>query len=262
MDGEIVKAAVDVGKEIVGEVYKDGLSPSVKVTGEILSFLPRSLRVLLSGWEKWIINGEESIKMTAEAIRGKVREIPDDKLTEPEAHVAIPAIQQLSYCQDSEELRNLYANLLTSSMNLDKKWQVHPAFVDIIKQLCPDEAKFLKALGPVAILSYPLIDVAFTIGENAKGEHMKITNFTNTNIDILEYPQNICSYIDNLVRLNLIEIPAGLFLVDKKKYEPLETHPLIKEATKDNEVMKHRFKHKLFRLTNFGVNFVNVVVNY
>ena len=260
MEEEIIKAAVEVGKEIAVEVYKDGLSPSVKATGEVLSFLPRTLRVLLSGWEKWIINGEESVKLAAEAIREKVREIPEDKLTEPEAHVAIPAIQQLCYCQDSEELRNMYANLLTSSMNMDKKWQVHPAFVDIIKQLCPDEAKFLKALQPIEIISYPLIDVAFTTGLNAKGEHIIITNFTNINIDILEHPQSICAYIDNLVRLNIIEIPAGTHLVDMKNYEPLETHPLIKEATKDNEYMKHHFKHKMFRLTNFGVNFVKVVV--
>ena len=44
-------------------------------------------------WEKWIINGEESIRLTAEAVKEKAKEIPEDKLTEPEPYVAVPAIQ-------------------------------------------------------------------------------------------------------------------------------------------------------------------------
>lgn len=58
------------------------------------------------------MNGEESIKLTTEIL--------EEKITEPRLHVAILAIQQLSYCKDNESLRELYANLLTSSMNTDK----------------------------------------------------------------------------------------------------------------------------------------------
>ena len=36
---------------------------------------------------------------------------------------------------------------------------------------------------------------------------LKQNNFTDYNLNVLEYPGNICSYIDNLVRLNVIEIP-------------------------------------------------------
>ena len=67
-------------------------------------------------------------------------------MTEPEPYVAIPAVQQLSYCYDSEELRELYANLLVSSMNVDTKHYVYPSFVDIIKQLSPMDAKVLEAM--------------------------------------------------------------------------------------------------------------------
>ena len=55
------------------EVYKDVLRPVVKPIGDILGFLPRTLKLTLSGWEKWLINGEESLKLTAEAIKEKVQ---------------------------------------------------------------------------------------------------------------------------------------------------------------------------------------------
>ena len=255
---EIEKEILDQTKGVAAEVYKDALRPVVKPIGELLGFLPRTIKLAFSGWEKWLINGEESLRLTAEAIKEKVKQIPEDKLVEPEPYVAIPAIQQISYCQNSEELRNLYANLLTASMNADKKWQVHPSFVDIIKQLNPDEAKYLKSLSPLVVVIYPLIDVDFSFGN--KGGHPIISNFTDYNLSVLEHPENICAYIDNLVRLNLIEIPFGQSLDDPKKYKELEKHPMIQNPIKGNEQVQvsYYYKHKLFKLTHFGVNFLNV----
>lgn len=256
---ELNKEILDQTKGVAVELYKDTVRPIVKPIGDILGFLPRSIKLALSGWEKWIINGEESLKLTAEAIKEKVKKIPEEKLVEPEPYVAIPAIQQISYCQNSEELRELYANLLTASMNSDKKWQVHPSFVDIIKQLNPDEARYLKALPPMILPIYPLIDVDFSYGDD-KGTHPVISNFTDYKIDILEYPENICAYIDNIIRLNLIEIPSGQVIRDKNVYAKLEKHPMIQNPVGDDDKVqiKYHYKHKLFKLTNFGVNFLEV----
>lgn len=253
------KEILDQIKGVATELYKDALRPSVKPLGEVLSLFPRTLRLAFSGWEKWLINREESLRLTAEAIVEKVKKIPEEKIVEPEAYVAIPAIQQLCYCQNSETLRDFYANLLVSSMNADKKWQVHPSFVDIVKQLNPDEAKYLKAMPTVALKVVPLIDVDFTL-DGGTGEHPIITNFTNYNLRILEYPQNICSYIDNFVRLNIIEIPFGKVLNDPQKYVELEKHPMIQHPVGGDQTQIHyKYRHKLFKLTNYGVNLLNVV---
>lgn len=229
--------------------------------GETLSFLPKSLQVTLSGWRRWLINGEESLTLTAEAIQEKVQFIPKDKLVEPEPYVAIPAIQQISYCQNSEDLRDLYANLLVASMNADTKWDVHPAFVDIIKQLTPDEAKYLKSLPDMIIDIHPIIDVGVSLGDEARGTTPIISNFTNYNIDRLEHPEQICSYIDNLVRLKLIEIPPERHIVDKSVYKALEDDPLIQDPLRieGGARIKYHYKHKYFRLTNLGVDFKKIV---
>ena len=69
MADEITKGIIDKADGVLVEVYKDAISPIAKPVGEILGFLPRTLKLALSGWEKWLINGEETIRLTAESVR-------------------------------------------------------------------------------------------------------------------------------------------------------------------------------------------------
>lgn len=249
---------LDEVKEIAVEVYKDAAQPIVKPIGEILGFLPRTIKMTLSGWEKWLINGEESLRLTAEATREKLKAIPEEKLVEPEPYVTIPVIQQISYCQNSNELRELYANLITASMNTDTKWKVHPSYVDIIKQLNPDEARYVKNLSPTVWVSYPVVDVNVTKNGHS-GYNTIITNFTNHNISILERPENISSYIDNLSRLNLIEILAFDQINNDTIYDELERYLILTNRIPQKDGINIEYVKKAFRLTSFGVNFVNLV---
>ena len=230
MTSDIGKEIIDKADGVLVEVYKDAVSPVVKPIGEILGFLPRTLKLALSSWEKWLINGEETIRLTAESVREKIQAIPEEKLVEPESYVAIPAMQQLSYCVNNEELRELYANLLASSMNADKKWQVHPAFVDIIKQLTPDEAKYIRNLQPVVFNANELIDVRIEYDTKGSGTTI-ISNFTNVGLELLDLPQNIGSYIDNLERLKLIYIPPTMSLTNKELYESITTKNVLSVNT-------------------------------
>ncbi len=260
---EIEKEILDQTKGVAVEVYKDALSPVVKPIGEILGFLPRTIKLALSSWEKWLINGEESLRLTAESIKEKVKLIPEEKLVEPEPYVAIPAIQQICYCQNSADLRDMYANLLASSMDADKKWHVHPSFVDIIKQLTPDEAKYFKELTPVLAAAHPLIDIDYGIGKRPV-YLSAVTNFTDEHLDVLEHPENIGTYIDNYIRLNLIEVLNGRLSAMDKVYNRMKTHPLVKNLIQfypvDPSVKeKYIYKYKMFKLTNFGLYFMSVV---
>lgn len=259
MANEISKGIIDKADGVLVEVYKDALSPAVKPIGEILSFLPRTVKVAFNGVEKWLINKEETLRLTAESVREKIKDVPEEKLVEPEPYVAIPAMQQLSYCVNNEELRELYANLLVSSMSADKKWQVHPAFVDIIKQLTPDEAKFIRNLRPFVSISNPLIDVRIEYDQNGGGRTI-ISNFTNVGLDKIDCPQNIGSYIDNLERLKLICIPPTMSLTNKDLYEPLKTHYLLTNSLPKQlgPNQKIGYDYKVFNLTNFGFDFVNI----
>lgn len=258
---EVTKKAVEQAEGVLTEVYKDGISPAIQPVGVMLSYLPRTIRLAFSRWEKWIINGEESLRITGELLKEKLKDIPEEKICEPEPYVAIPAIQQLSYCQDSDELRDLYANLLASSMNVDTKWKVHPSFTDIIKQLTPDEAKLLKQLPPNIMINHPLIDVQLH-NKTQGGFNTLISNFTIFGLNTIDKKSNICSYIENLERLKLIEIPAETSLSNHDLYIPLKEHPILKRSVNPSYYLldsSHTvdYKYKIFTITNFGISFVN-----
>ena len=244
---------------VLEKTYDDMVHPSAKSLGNTLSLVPRTIGVWLGKWEKWVINGEESIKLTASAVQEKASKIPEEKLTEPESYVAIPAIQQLSYCYDSEELREMYANLLISSMNTDTKHQVHPSFVDIIKQLTPDEAKLLKILSKSDV--HPLIDVILNLPKG--GYNVLIHNFTNVGEDVCDCPNNIFYYLDNFERLKLVEISNMEYLTDESRYTPLKNHPQIKNITSLPVTDGKEFETKkgVIKLTSFGKEFIKICLN-
>ncbi len=250
----LAKATVE---NTVGAAYNDIVSPSAKPIGTVISLLPRTIRLFFSRWEKWVVNAEKSLELTAEAIQEKVAQIPEEKLSEPEPAIAVPALQQLSYCYDSQELREMYANLLVSSMNEDTKYEVHPAYVDIIKQLTPDEAKLLKRIYQIND-NCPLISVRKYNAKNSYDE--VIRNFSIMAFGLCEKPLNIYAYLDNLERLKLIDIPFGGYLTDDREYQSLINHKIIQKVMSEVLPEGHRWdvEKKYFSLTAFGKNFVEI----
>ena len=138
-------------------------------------------------------------------IRGVILSIQPDNGIMPEKRVFIPLLQQLSYSMDDDYLKETYLKLLKSSMSKDKK--VHPSFISILSQLNSDEVKILNNLPQVIFNNIPLINVRLKINAN-KGDGVAIiTNFSDIGYGVCEHPERICSYLENLERLKLIEIP-------------------------------------------------------
>ncbi|MBR5614154.1 MAG: DUF4393 domain-containing protein [Clostridia bacterium] len=247
---------VESAKAVAVEGYNDTLKPTFKSIGNIIALPFQAIDVALAKPKLWVAEKQYNFEKTRELLAYKMKDVPEEKIVSPEGYVAVPALQQISYCFDSEELRDMYANLLASSMNIDTKYNVHPSFVDIIKQLTPDEAKLLKKLSHQN--GYPLIDVVLTI---KKGGYITLVhNFTDIAENVCDCPNEIFSYLDNFERLKLIEIPYGTYFKDEKLYKELEEHSFVKQLlnkpVKENE--KIEIKKGKFELTAFGKNFIKV----
>lgn len=255
----------DLSKEIIGqtgevakEAYKDLVRPSAKPIGIMISLLPRTIRLGLQKWEKWIINGEESLMLTAAALQEKVKDIPEDKQCEPEPYVAIPAIQQIPYCTDSDELRNMYANLLASSMNIDKKWSVHPGYVDIIKQMTPDEARIMKKTAQINELYNPIVDVIVNLGIG-KGDFEIYRNYSTIAESVCENAKYMGQYFDNLYRLRLIDIPEDRHIINDGRYDDIRKSEFIQKYlnSKCDDGITVELRKKYFYITDFGKDFLS-----
>jgi len=74
----------------------------------------------------------------------KLKDISPEKIVAPEPYVVVPVLQALSYSFNEEHLRDLYASLLVKSMTEDTRWEVHPSYIEVIKQMSPFDARFFK----------------------------------------------------------------------------------------------------------------------
>ena len=122
---------------------------------------------------------------------------------------------------NSEELRNLFANLLAKSMNIDFKESVHPSFVDIIKQLSPTDALNLKYINQVQ--SAPIANIRATLDNiNSNGQEV----FTNLFIDNPHCTNDDLNSISitNLYRLGLITTMYSSYLLEKS-YDHFYSNP-------------------------------------
>ena len=79
-------------------------------------------------------------------LREKMASIPPDKICEPNLMIAGPTLEALRYCYDEEKLRNMYINLLASSVNSDRVKNAHPSFVEVIRQMDPLDAQLFEML--------------------------------------------------------------------------------------------------------------------
>lgn len=253
----------DIAKELVsrtaGKTYDDLVHPTAQATGGIISFIPRTIRVWFGKWEKWILNGEYAIKETEKLLEEKLKHIPEDKIVEPEPYVAVPAIQQLSYSLDSEELRELYANLLASSINADTKKNVHPSFVEIIKQLSPLDARVVEMIKhnqkPIPIITGRLnYEVSNTFLEI-------VHDYSTVLYSIYQDVNELAASLQNLKRLGLINVRYDQVVKPDTVYDVFETdtaYQQIKESVCNIPNTNISLDKGLVELTDFGLQFCEI----
>ena len=252
----------EIAKELAKSVYDDAGKAITKPTGELVGLVPRTVKAALAPLEKWILKQEYSVAETRKLLEKKLENIPPEQIEEPEPHIAIPAMQYISYCMDNEELREMYANLLANSMIKVMKNGVHPGFVEIIKQLCPDEARILRYMYKKRTI--PTISLRW---EDTNGSGIyKTKYFTNVGeFARCESPYTTAKYFDNLMRLGLVSSSGGLSsLANKQVYEPLKNHAWLKPYILPEEQLKLqgyervKFEEGFMRITDYGLSFCDI----
>lgn len=208
MDEKNVEQIAEVAKEIIKPVYED-VRPVIKPTAGLLSLPVRAVKASLLNFEKWVISREQNLDdFINRRVPEQLQSIPEDDIRTPNAYIAVPILQAVSYC-DSDELNDMYAKLLAKSMYDKTKGQAHPSYVHIIEQICPDEAKILHFLSNSTDCTI-LCDIHQThivTGENRST--ISISEIFLENISFLGFdsgcylPAEIFVYIDNLCRLNI-----------------------------------------------------------
>ena len=150
----------------------------------------------------------------------KLAEVPDENLMTPPPSVAIPTIEGLSYSIDEPALKDMYLNLLATATDDRISQRAHPSFAEIIKQLSPAEASLL-----LDVLRMKGLAVCRLTRNAPEGPGFSIvcTHLVNVKSENSEGPVRqddlIAIWMDNWVRLGLITVDYGSYLVQEGVYD-------------------------------------------
>ena len=266
-DGSNVKDTVEAVKGIVEAVpiYQDAVQPAAKEVGKALQTVAKTVHIALAPVSA-LVWGYEQIKDFVEnKVSEKLKNTPEEEIQSPKPNVAGPALEGLKYTGHEATLRELFANLLATSMDAKTASIGHPGFVEMIKQMTPDEGKLMKLFLQFSqARPFPLITLRWEFKEGNSGGADVLRHFSILGIEAkCENPELTPEYLDNLCRLGLIEIPQSIYYTTPGVYDILEKHPeVIKSIEKINlnDDRKHNIEKKGVFVTQLGRQFINACV--
>lgn len=261
--GGVIKQAIDSATALTKAVpiYEDAVQPLAKETGKAFGTIGKAVNVALSPISLVVWGYDQISDFLESTVAEKLEKVPEDRISTPPPNVAGPAVEALKFTGHDKTLREMFANLIANSLDKQTVLEAHPSFVDIIKNITPDEGLILKLFSTHQ--NFPVVDIK--LRNNKKGYfEIPYKNFTQVGAHSnCEHKQLIGNYLDNLCRLGLLEIPEDRKINDAQKYAELLNDPIIKEILKDNEnnnEFEVDFEEKLIETTGMGRQFINACI--
>src|SRR5579862_1693256 len=138
---DVVKAATDAATALVKQSYDDLAHPAASEVGKALKALGSIVRFAFRPIETIAMAGNLLWDRLDDNLKKRFEKEPPENIVEPPPHVAGPLLLSYPFVEQQDELRRLFVELLAKSMLVDSRQLVHPAYVEILKQLSPDEAR-------------------------------------------------------------------------------------------------------------------------
>ncbi|MCP9818606.1 DUF4393 domain-containing protein [Synechococcus sp. Cruz-9H2] len=160
-------------------------------------------------------------------LSAKAANIPVDQLVEPKASIAGPALQGLAFCFEEADLKEMYLNLLATSMDKQVASNAHPAFVEVIRQLSAEDAALLKSVlagkaGSIGIVR-AILKTEGKDGFSVLQNHILRT--ADSDDDALVAIPGLAAIVENWQRLGLIVVDYAIMLVGDTLYDWADDHP-------------------------------------
>ena len=252
--------AVEVTKAVAVEAYKDTVKPLAIEVGKALQTGGKVLNLMLSPLRGMVWSYETITDTLDPIMREKIQRIAADKLKHPEPNIAVPAMEALRYSLGNDEIREMFANLLATSMNVDTLNFAHPGFVEIIKQMSPLDAKIFKIINeqPSGNSNHLAIAQIRRDTKNNKGGHILFSEFMVFPDESVAFDIDLNSTsIVNLARLGLIRIDYLSQFTAEDSYNHLEIHPFYLDckAKYNSDTHEVKLQQGIVVITPFGKTF-------
>ena len=258
---DVIDAVAGVAKAI--PVYQDVVQPAAQEVGKALLTVSKTVHIALAPVSALVWGYDQIKDFVSTKVAERLKNVPPENIVSPKPNVAGPALEALRYTGHEEALSDMYANLIAASMDKATAQGAHPAFVEIIRQLTPDEAKLIGLF--VKAVPLPLMNVRWEFKPNSEGntggQEALVHHSHLGNAAGCEFPHMTPTYIDNLRRLGLAEVPTFFEFTGKGVYDQLESDPLVVNliaALGRTEAITAVKERKGLRVTQLGKQFAQI----
>lgn len=265
------------------EAYKDSAKPALQVIG-------KSLAQCVSLFATPIGRTAQILEKNIHKYLDKLDGIKKEDLISPDTRILVPILEKMRYTED-EVVSNYYAEILAAASKKDTKGKVLLSFIEILNRVTSDEIKILEfmsstkntvvveaatimneqvkllnpSLQPEALVkipmgkAIPMIDVQVET-EGTPGYQILLNNFNSLPDYVsLEFPENIDSYLDNLISLGLLHVPHGRGFANEAIYKTLKEHKKIKDIEGTLQAkQKMNFENSRIDLTNLSLKLLSI----
>lgn len=170
-----------------------------------------------------------------------IEDIPEENLQTPKAIIAGPVMEGLGYSLDEPELKALYLALLARASDDRVASSTHPSFVQIIRELTSEEARYLPRYlaatnQMTAIVRYHA-EFQPKPGNGYRVVLSHVLDVRESNGLPIHDPM-IPTYVDNWVRLKLVEVQYDAALTQSGAYDWASGRPEAAVAQEQIDSMK------------------------
>lgn len=222
--------------------------------------------------EKKRLKVANNLNKFKDELTNAVDAIPPEHRQAPKLQLVGPALEQSKYCVEEEEIRKLFVNLISRSLDDRYSTELHPSFPGIVSQLSPLDAKILSLFKPDSASdepqSFPLVEYqAIT----SPGRYMTLMTNVFFHEALSTAYDSYATSITSLERFGLIEVTYSRILADDSIYET-DFHKILETVLQSHCEAKMALdpsfqftgitrEEGLMSLTSFGEAFLKVCLD-
>ena len=206
---DLIKA---IPPEVAKAAYDDAVSPALKETGKIGQDLVKTLRLVLFPFQYAAALQER----LAEHLKKSIERVPENRRITPVEALALPIAEQLKFHNEESVIGKMFERLLARAMDRERVGEAHPAFVQIVSQLSPDEALLIQQIAaaqPSAYMRPPQKGMAVLLKDERatlihastmSGSQKQALEAVAVQPEQLSQPELVYTYIEHLVSLGIV----------------------------------------------------------
>jgi hypothetical protein len=202
--------------------------------------------------EKRKIKYALDLEIFKKSLEDKIAKIPEENRIEGKIQTIMPALENSKYCVEEDELREMFSNLISASIDNRKSDLVHPSFGELLKTMSTLDAQNLLLLQDKRYL--PVCDVKLIKSEKPTYSYV-ITNLFLMNPDCTKMQESSQS-ISSLTRLGLIESLYNQYLEQPNAYDVYEE--FLNNYTSIHPNPNLKLEKRVIQLTSLGISFLQI----